>query len=131
MNIRPIASELAIYSSSLDCCGTPDLLARYNDDEEGLFDFKTSSTTDLGYVGPQTAGYDLLYREWSGQNRKLPYNRFVVQLLKNGKFKLIPCTNPNDVNIFIYAVLSQRRDENYEFYMSQINKWKERFKNVS
>lgn len=131
MNIRPIESELPVYSKSMDCCGTLDLLATYNDGQTGVFDFKTSSTIELGYVGPQTAGYDLLYREWSGQTGRKPYNRFAVQLLKTGKFKVIPCTNPDDLLVFQYAC--QVQDPNnplYQFYMNQINSWKERFKNV-
>lgn len=131
-NIKPIRSELAVYSSSLGCCGTLDLLAHYNDTEEGIFDFKTSSAIDLMYVGPQTAGYDFSYREWSGQTGRKPYKRFAVQLLKTGKFKVIPCTNPDDLLVFRYACQSQ--DPNnplHQFYEKQINSWKERFKNVN
>lgn len=131
-NIRPIKSELAVYSAGLDCCGTLDLLATYNDNEEGVFDFKTSSTIDLMYVGPQTAGYDLLFREWTGQLRRKPFNRFAVQLLKNGRFKVIPCTDPNDLLVFRYACQVQDPNNSLkQFYMAQINSWKERFKNVS
>lgn len=131
-NIKPIQSELAVYSSTLDCCGTLDLMANYNGTEEGIFDFKTSSTIDLMYVGPQTAGYDLSYREWTGQAKRTPYNRFAVHLQKSGKFKLIPCTNPNDLTVFKYAVLSQNpHDPQYPFYLDQINNWKERFKHAS
>lgn len=130
-NIQPIKPELAIYSASLDCCGTMDLLARYNDNEEGVFDFKTSSTIEIGYVGPQTGGYDFLYREWTNQLRRKPFNRFAVHLQESGKFKVIPCNDPNDLTVFRYACLAQKHDQDYEFYMSQITNWKERFKHAS
>lgn len=117
MKIRLIETETPFFSAKYGYCGKLDLLAEFNGKETGLFDFKTTSVISMMSVGPQLAAYDAGYREWKGMTKSKPYKRFAVQLKGNGKYKLYPCENPNDLNVFLYAV--------------QIYHFKEGFKHAS
>jgi hypothetical protein len=110
LKIELIETETPIFSAKYGYAGKLDLLARFNGNEEGLFDFKTSVSVDIKSVGPQLKAYDNGYREWRGLIDKKPYKCFAVQLMDDGKYKLYSCTNSNDLNVFLYAL--------------QINNWK-------
>lgn len=117
MKIIMIETETPFFSAQYRYCGKLDLLAEFNGNEIGLFDFKTTSAISMMFVGPQLAAYDAGYREWKGMTKDKPFKRFVVQLKDNGKYKLYQCDNQNDLNIFFYAL--------------QIYRFKEGFKNAS
>lgn len=107
--IVPIQTELPVFSAQHGYCGKSDSLAQSNK-AEAFFDWKSCLSVDVKYVGPQLKAYENGFREWAGLKRK-PYLCYAVQLLKTGKYKVIPCDNPNDFNIFLYAL--------------QLYKWKE------
>jgi hypothetical protein len=102
MKIVLIETETPFFSAQYRYCGKLDLLAEFNGNKIGLFDFKTTSVISMMSVGPQLAGYDNGFREWKGIKGK-PYQRFAVQLKDNGQYRLYRCDNPNDLNIFLYA----------------------------
>jgi len=63
-------------------------------------DIKCTSVVDLISTGPQTAAYE---QAWKEQRKEKIEKRYIVKLVPND-FKLIPCTDKNDFQIFLYAL---------------------------
>ncbi|HUS88024.1 MAG TPA: PD-(D/E)XK nuclease family protein [Desulfosporosinus sp.] len=95
----PVEIELAVYSKLHGYAGTVDRVGLIKD-KLSIVDLKTSATLDMLYMGPQTAAYEILYREWSGYKKTMP--RYILQLKPDG-YKLVPCKDKEDTNIFLYA----------------------------
>jgi len=92
-------NQVRVGSSRMRAAGTIDLVGILNG-HEGLFDFKATHAVAPRTVGPQTAGYDYLYRDQRGGR---PRKRFCVHLSPSG-YKVIPLTDPADLNIFTSAL---------------------------
>lgn len=92
--ITIIASELSLGSRRLGWAGTLDLVGHWRG-TECILDWK--ATADIPpTVGPQTYGYERLYREiYGGGKRK----RYCVQLRPND-YRVVPFTSPTDATIF-------------------------------
>src|SRR6185312_4282164 len=82
-------NQVRVGSSRMRAAGTIDLVGILNG-HEGLFDFKATHAVAPRTVGPQTAGYDYLYRDQRGGR---PRKRFCVHLSPSG-YKVIPLTDP-------------------------------------
>jgi hypothetical protein len=98
----PIQIERMIYHPTYGYCGTLDRTGNIEEDyeKEILLDIK-SGTVYIESVGPQTAAYEeALRHEIGGKKRR----RFAVKLMDTGEFKLIPCTNTLDFEVFKNAV---------------------------
>lgn len=102
--IKPILVEHPLYSAVHRYAGTPDLIC-----ESGAFkgtlliDFKTGIKSP--FTGPQTAAYEMLYREFSGYRGQI--RRFELTLPKDGgPYKMQPLTGIND-NAFFLSKLFQ------------------------
>jgi hypothetical protein len=87
-----------VYHPIFGYCGTLDRTGNIEEDyfNESLFDIKTG-TVHIDAVGPQTASYEEALRyEIGGKKRR----RFAVKLMDTGEYKLIPCTNTLDFEVF-------------------------------
>lgn len=99
-----VLCEQPLYSSKLMVAGTPDLFFTSPRIKQGkrlcLLDVKTG----IGkFTGPQTAVYELLYREHTGEKGLI--DRFKLQLPKRSKnYKMVPLKNYNDLTYFKYKL---------------------------
>ncbi|HMJ13785.1 MAG TPA: hypothetical protein VK524_20350, partial [Polyangiaceae bacterium] len=92
--ITIIASELPLGSRRLGWAGTLDLVGHWRG-TECVLDWKATATIPPT-VGPQTYGYERLYREAYGGNKR---KRYCVQL-KPDNYRVHPLANPVDKTIF-------------------------------
>jgi hypothetical protein len=96
--ITVIASEMPVACPKLRVAGTLDLFGHWRD-SDALLDFKATASMPAS-VGPQTAGYETLYRsQFGGRQRK----RFCVQLKPND-YRIYPLTDSADYSIFTSAL---------------------------
>lgn len=93
-------SEVPVYSERLRVAGTIDLLGLWRS-RESLLDFKASAAVPPT-VGPQTAGYSLLYRDLYGGDRKR-VNRYCVHLSPT-EYRVIPLEDTRDEAIFLSSL---------------------------
>lgn len=96
---RVLLNQPVVYSRKLRFAGTLDILGtrHYTSSvPDELLDTKCVWTIDPA-TAIQTAGYALAARESLGINVK---KRGGLQLLRDGKYKLFPYSNPNDEQIF-------------------------------
>lgn len=82
-------------------CGTVDCICEING-EIFVIDWKTTDKL-LKTVGPQTAAYELLARDFD--KRKSMLNRAALQLKPNGQFVFERFTDINDYSIFEYLLI--------------------------
>jgi hypothetical protein len=99
VDFQPVEIELAVYSKLHGYAGTIDRVGIVKG-KLSIVDFKTSATLDMAYMGPQTAAYEIAYREWAGYKKTMP--RYILQLKPDG-YKLVQCKEKEDTNIFLYA----------------------------
>jgi hypothetical protein len=92
-------SEVPVYSERLRAAGTIDLLGLWRE-RESLLDFKAAATVPLT-VGPQTAGYTLLYRDLYGGGKRV--HRYCVHLSATA-YRVIPLEDSRDEAIFLSAL---------------------------
>lgn len=98
--ITVVASEMRVCSPRLRCAGTIDLIGDWRG-RAALFDFKATAVIPPT-VGPQTAGYEYLYREHCGQARRRML-RFCVHL-QPGSYRVIPLEDSRDESVFLSAL---------------------------
>lgn len=92
-------SEVPVYSERLRVAGTIDLLGHWRR-REALLDFKASAAVPPT-VGPQTAGYSLLYRDLYGGNKRML--RYCVHLSPT-EYRVIPLEDSRDEAIFLSSL---------------------------
>lgn len=101
---QPLVSEHRVASRRYGFAGTLDLLGWLND-KLALIDAKRVVRV-MPATGPQTAGYELALREWSpeliGQDQ--PLDRFALQLVPNGRWRLHPLKDRTDSRTFLAAL---------------------------
>lgn len=95
------AAEVPIYSERLRVAGTIDLLGDWRG-RDALLDFKASAQVPVT-VGPQTAGYEFLYRDLYRSNGKRRVYRFCVHLTATG-YRVIPLDDSRDEAIFLSSL---------------------------
>jgi len=78
--------------------GRLDLIAHWQDGR-CLFDWKATATVPRG-VGPQTAGYEKLYREGGGEAIR---RRYCIHLKPND-YRVVPLNDPADWSYFQSAL---------------------------
>lgn len=100
MNFSPTEIELPVYSKS-GYAGTIDRVGVINN-KLSIVDLKTTQVIDLPYMGPQTAAYEMAYKEWAEYKKVMP--RYILQLKPDGNYKLTECKVKEDLNIFRYAL---------------------------
>jgi hypothetical protein len=90
-----LSVEEQLYSERYMVAGTLDIMCRIN----GRLCLVDAKTGDGKMTGPQTAAYEVLWREDTGS--KEPIDRYLLRLPRDGgdyKFKAL--TNPQDWNFF-------------------------------
>jgi hypothetical protein len=92
-------SEVPVYSERLRVAGTIDLLGIWRG-RLALLDFKASAAVPVT-VGPQTAGYKLLYQDLYGNNGRV--HRYCVHLTPAG-YRVIPLEDSRDEAIFLSSL---------------------------
>lgn len=92
-------SEVPVYSERLRVAGTIDLLGMWRRGA-ALIDFKASAVVPAT-VGPQTAGYQLLYRDLYGHKERL--RRYCVHLTPS-EYRVVPLEDSRDETIFLSAL---------------------------
>jgi hypothetical protein len=97
--VTVIGSELRVFSERLRCAGTLDLVVQWRK-RESLLDFKATAQVPAT-VGPQTAGYEFLYRDLYGAKKRL--DRYCVHL-QAGSYRVIPLEDSRDESIFLSAL---------------------------
>jgi hypothetical protein len=97
--VTVIGSELRVYSERLRCAGTLDLAVVWRE-RDALLDFKATAQIPAT-VGPQTAGYEFLYREQYGIKKRL--QRYCVHLQPE-TYRVIPLEDSRDESIFLSAL---------------------------
>jgi hypothetical protein len=97
--IEIIEIEKPVYSKRFWYAGTPDRIATMNG-KPTILDLKSSSSI-YPSMRLQLAAYQIAYEELKGGKIK---QRVIVQLLKDGKYKLEPCADESDRDVFICAV---------------------------
>lgn len=102
-NPRLLEIERPMFSPKLGYAGTPDIICRIGK-RNIVVDIKTGA---YGMAGPQTAGYEQLYREETKFWRSL--ERAVLVLPDKGAFKFVLMNNPADWGFF------QARQYQYNF----------------
>jgi hypothetical protein len=98
-DVTILGSELRVYSERLRCAGTLDLVVQWRT-RPALLDFKATAQVPAT-VGPQTAGYEHLYREQYGAKKRL--QRYCVHLLPDD-YRVIPLEDSRDESIFLSAL---------------------------
>lgn len=96
--VVPVFSETPLYSKKLGIAGTPDLVCRIKGERCLILpDLKTGATAPL--VGPQTAGYEVIYRE-NHQYRGV-IKRYVLYLPKKEgeSYRFLPLTGSDDIGM--------------------------------
>lgn len=96
---KSLAREKILYSPQHQYCGTVDAVGEAYG-QVALIDIKCSAVVDLTNTGPQTAAYEQAWAELKGEKIN---KRYVVKLMPNA-YKLIPCKDKNDLQIFLYAL---------------------------
>jgi hypothetical protein len=100
----PIYSEMQIYSNKLGVAGTLDRIMGWTRSKHNIMvDIKTGSSITKT-VGPQTAAYEEIYHEMTGQRRM---QRYCVHL-RPFNYSLVKLQDPNDINIFRAALTLHR-----------------------
>jgi hypothetical protein len=92
-------SEVPVYSERLRAAGTIDLLGLWRE-RESLLDFKAAASVPMT-VGPQTAGYHLLYRDLYGGGKRML--RYCVHLSPT-EYRVIPLEDSRDEAIFLSSL---------------------------
>lgn len=106
---QPVMCEQPLYSEKHRYAGTSDLVFISHRIRNGkrlcLLDAKSGQAGQL--TGPQTAAYEDLYREETGEKGLI--DRFKLQLPKGGgDYRLIPLKNPGDRQYFYYKLFCHR-----------------------
>lgn len=107
-----IEPELRVASARYGFAGTLDLAGTFPKSRHrvAIVDTKTAVSMPV-IVGPQTAGYEIGYRETRGHVGGI--DRFALQLAKDASYKLVPLTRANDGAVFLSALTLWRWvDEN-------------------
>ena len=97
--VKPLYVEEPMYSKTLGVAGTPDVLCAIYGDPHGLalVDIKTGLVNDM--VGPQTAAYEKLARDFKGIRKII--RRYSLVLPRNGSpYKFTPLTDEKDYAFF-------------------------------
>lgn len=94
-----IGSEIPVYSQRLCVAGTIDLFGLWSR-RDALIDFKASAVVPVT-VGPQTAGYELLYRDLHGGGKRM--RRYCVHLSPT-EYRVIPLEDSRDESIFLSSL---------------------------
>jgi hypothetical protein len=101
---KPLLSEAVVYSERHNFIGTLDLAGSLQKKGRSLrrvvVDTKCTFMV-MPSAAIQTAGYEIALAETIGM--KDPMERYVLHL-KDGKFKLVPCTDTRDRMIFLSAL---------------------------
>lgn len=97
----PTEIELPVYSKIHGYAGTIDRVGELKG-KLSILDIKTTTTLDMPYMGPQTAAYEIAYKEWTEYKKTMP--RYILQLKPDGNYKLVQCKTKEDTNIFLYAL---------------------------
>lgn len=103
--------ELPVFSEKWWIAGTLDRII-LSGDKRKLLDIKTSSSI-YPSMKIQEAGYKTAYEEMTGVKIS---ERLIVQLLKDGTYKLTPCNDEVDLQVFYAAVQIYRfkkKEANY------------------
>lgn len=95
-NIEGWDSESILSSDSLRTAGSFDLICKFGN-QGSVVEFKTSTTMPKT-IGLQTAGYKRLWNANHPQN--IVIQRYGIQLLKTGKYRIHHCSDSNDNKIF-------------------------------
>jgi len=96
---KVIASEMGIYSARWWYAGTLDRIVIMGE-KLVLIDIKSSSTI-YPSMKIQLSAYKTGYEEMTGKRIS---QRLIVQLGKDGLYKLHPCNDENDIQVFLAAV---------------------------
>ena len=80
LKLRDVSFELRVFSKKRFFAGTLDIIGTILNGIRALIDIKTGMT---GLVGPQTAAYELAYREESKDRKDI--KRYCLSLPKDGK----------------------------------------------
>lgn len=94
----PLEIEKFVYSARYRFAGTPDRVGMLN--KLTIVDIKTSEDLSPA-TALQTAGYELAYNEMNGNKAK---ERVAVLLTAEGKYKIEPYRDKNDINVFLAAL---------------------------
>lgn len=100
-DFQPVEIELPVYSKTYGYAGTIDRVGELKG-KLSILDIKTTQALDMPYMGPQTAGYEIAYKEWTEYKKIMP--RYILQLKPDGTYKLVQCKKKEDTNIFLYAL---------------------------
>lgn len=92
-------SEVPVYSERLRVAGTIDLLGMWRRGA-ALIDFKSSAVVPAT-VGPQTAGYRVLYHDLYGNKGRV--HRYCVHLTPDD-YRVIPLEDSRDETIFLSSL---------------------------
>jgi hypothetical protein len=94
----PLMIEKPVYSLRYRFAGTPDRIGALN--KLAIVDIK--STLELSpATALQTGGYEIAYNEFHKEPIK---ERIAVLLTANGKYKIEPYKDKNDINVFLAAL---------------------------
>jgi hypothetical protein len=96
--VKAVLSETPLYSKKLGIAGSLDLICTIKGKPTLiLVDFKTSATAPL--VGPQTAGYEVLYRE--NYSYRGVIKRYALYLPKDESkgYRFMPLTDKDDIGM--------------------------------
>lgn len=102
---RPVHIEQKVFHKKHMYAGTLDRIGVMGS-KNVLVDIKTTSVINLATVGPQTAAYA---EAWGFHGM-----RFVVQLKPDGKYKLEPCKNKMDFQVFLNCLNLWRWKEQHK-----------------
>ena len=118
--------EEPMYSKKWDFAGTPDIIGTINDSKGvAIIDVKSGAPGELGPqslflnspggVGPQTAGYEILYKEKMKVNlpvRHPKIDRYCLELPKDGKpYKFYPLKDKDDLSYFHAKLFAYKYDQ--------------------
>ena len=93
---QPIGSEKYMVA------GTPDRVGIFFN-KRTILDIKSSYSFDLLGLPIQTGGYELIHNEGKKREYRV-VGRMGVLLKPDGNYKIEPCTNRNDINVFLSAL---------------------------
>ena len=102
---RTVLSETRVYSARHGYAGTLDL-AGWLGDRFAVIDAKRTAAVPRT-AGPQTAAYEQALREHADDAvlwpKETSIDRYALHLKADGKWKLVPFTERNDLRVFLSA----------------------------
>lgn len=101
---QPLVSEHRVASRRYGFAGTLDLFGILNG-RKALIDAKRVAQV-MPATGPQTAGYETALREWSTELVGFddPVDRYALQLVPSGTWRLHPLKDRTDARTFLAAL---------------------------